>query len=263
MTPEKTAVADLGNSTLKIAIFSGSALRALRRFPWRDHPAALARAARWLNAAGIAELHLISVNPETTRLLARALSKRRIRLSPIPRRLPAGIRSRYDLLKIGMDRLSNIVAARLLYKQKNLVVFDSGTALTCDIIEGGTHTGGFIGAGLYTLLSALHHRTGQLPRMVGGKSRPPARPGRSTIPAMRGGAWLEFSGYAEAALRLAGRKSGRRHQVVVTGRGPDPFGRTLRPRIRDPLLTLKGAALILEDWNRRQRKTAPQTGAVH
>lgn len=240
----RIAVADLGNSVLKVALFEGDRPLSVRRFPWRDRPGAFDAASRWLKSTRQTGLHLISVNPGATRRLSAALKKCSLRLCPVPRRLPKGILSRYDRTAIGMDRLANIAAARCLYRHKNILVFDSGTALTCEIIEDRLHAGGFIAAGFCTLLSALHDRTGKLPRVVPRQTGPVRHPALSTRPAMAGGAWLEFSGGAEAAARLAEKRHGARYFLVVTGGGADPFAHSPRKRIRNPLLTLQGVRLL-------------------
>lgn len=65
---------------------------------------------------------------------------------------------------LGSDRLANIYAAKVLYKKTPLIVIDSGSATTFDILDKeGDFIGGVIMPGFGMQLSALTEKTSKLP----------------------------------------------------------------------------------------------------
>ena len=67
---------------------------------------------------------------------------------------------------IGTDRIANVCAASKLYEQRPLIVVDSGSATTFDIIDKeGAFIGGLIFPGLYMQLNALSNNTSKLPEL--------------------------------------------------------------------------------------------------
>ncbi len=71
---------------------------------------------------------------------------------------------------LGSDRLAAAVGARELFPERNLLVVDFGTAVTCDIVTaGGCYLGGSISPGLSMRLRALADYTGRLPLLSAGE----------------------------------------------------------------------------------------------
>ena len=65
---------------------------------------------------------------------------------------------------LGSDRVAAVVGAAKRYPQRNVLVIDSGTAITYDILTAkGEYLGGNISPGLNTRFRALHNFTGKLP----------------------------------------------------------------------------------------------------
>lgn len=72
---------------------------------------------------------------------------------------------------LGHDRIAAAVGANYLYRDKNLLVIDAGTALTYDFInDKNQYLGGNIAPGLEMRFKSLHHFTGKLP-LVKAKSQ--------------------------------------------------------------------------------------------
>ncbi len=70
----------------------------------------------------------------------------------------------YSPEQLGCDRLAAAVGAYTLYKNKEIILVDFGTAITIDFIsEDGRFLGGFISPGLSTRLRSLHDYTATLP----------------------------------------------------------------------------------------------------
>ena len=72
---------------------------------------------------------------------------------------------------LGSDRVAAVVGAVVRYPHRNLLVIDSGTAITYDIVtDKGEYLGGNISPGLKTRFRALHNFTGKLPLLQEDKS---------------------------------------------------------------------------------------------
>ena len=68
--------------------------------------------------------------------------------------IPFRIKIKYDLNKIGADRIANTVAV-INYKYKNCIIIDFGTATTFDVIKNNTYEGGVIFPGIKISLDSL------------------------------------------------------------------------------------------------------------
>lgn len=65
---------------------------------------------------------------------------------------------------LGLDRLAALMGAKAIYPHKNTLVIDAGTCITYDAIDlNGRYFGGSISPGLHMRLKALHTFTGKLP----------------------------------------------------------------------------------------------------
>jgi len=65
---------------------------------------------------------------------------------------------------LGLDRVAAVVGASSLYPSANLLVIDSGTAITYDLInEKGEYLGGAISPGIALRFKSLHQNTAKLP----------------------------------------------------------------------------------------------------
>lgn len=72
---------------------------------------------------------------------------------------------------LGSDRVAAVVGAAMRYPDRNILVIDSGTAITYDIVtDKGEYLGGNISPGLKTRFRALHNFTGKLPLLHEDKS---------------------------------------------------------------------------------------------
>lgn len=65
---------------------------------------------------------------------------------------------------LGCDRIAAAVGAWLHFPDRNLLIFDFGTAITADVVTArGEFLGGSIAPGLWMRLKAMHDFTGSLP----------------------------------------------------------------------------------------------------
>ena len=65
---------------------------------------------------------------------------------------------------LGLDRLAGLMGARHFYPAQNVLVIDAGTCITYDLIDQqDAYYGGSISPGMQLRLKSLHHFTGKLP----------------------------------------------------------------------------------------------------
>ena len=130
------------------------------------------------------------------------------------------LQSHYDRTALGLDRLANLVAARMIAKNRNLIILSSGTALTVDVMEGRRHVGGFILPGLGLLRESLYNRTDLLPLVIDKQEK--LGLGLTTEDAIRHGTTLLFEEGLSGVLRFIRRNRPKRYVVMTTGYGGFP-----------------------------------------
>ncbi|MBX3101100.1 MAG: type III pantothenate kinase [Bacteroidetes bacterium] len=121
---------------------------------------------------------------------------------------------------LGADRWAAINGAWALAQGKPAVVFDLGTALTCEVAQEGSYLGGSISPGLHLRLEALHRHTAQLP--LPDVAQTYHFPALNTREALLAGAvqgvFLEITG----RISLLTAQLGEHPQVYICG-GDAPF----------------------------------------
>ena len=68
---------------------------------------------------------------------------------------------------LGNDRIANVVAASVLYPNKNILIIDAGTCITIDFIDQNKeYQGGRISPGIEMRYKSLHKFTSNLPKLT-------------------------------------------------------------------------------------------------
>lgn len=235
-------VADIGNSRAKTAVFSGGELvelitttelnrgqlEGLRdKFPGLDN-AILSTVA--------------TVDPDIISWLKTSFPY----FLELSHQTPVPIRNNYLTPEtLGLDRLAAAIGAQELFPGKDLLVIDTGTAVTIDLVEaGGTFAGGNISPGLRSRFRALHDFTQNLPLVTATEEE--VGMGRTTEEAIHAGVIngmvLEIDGMIDLL-----RKQYPELQPVLTGGDALFFERRLKNRIFVKFeITLIGLNRILE-----------------
>ena len=130
--------------------------------------------------------------------------------------LDMGISLEYRTLSsLGIDRIVNAAAAFEKYHQA-LVVIDSGTATTFDVVTGdGRYTGGAIAPGMAMMRDALAEWTAQLPRVElawNGRAI-----GRSTVESLQSGIVAGYIALVEGMLDRIKQDAEQDLLVIATG----------------------------------------------
>ena len=156
--------------------------------------------------------------------------------------------------KVGIDRLLNVFAGgRMLASNQAVIVVDSGTATTVDLMTAGqTFRGGSILPGLRLSACAMHDYTARLPLLNIDEepSELPVLPGRNTEAAMRAGL---FIGQLGAVRELVSRLSTaavdqfaeiKPPAIIVTGGGGRQLVQHLAGATFIDSLALHGLAML-------------------
>ena len=147
--------------------------------------------------------------------------------------------------EVGADRLVNAVAGYQAFGGPLLIV-DSGTATTVDVVSGrGDYLGGVILPGITISIEALVTRTAKLPRIEMARPKNPI--GDSTVEAMRSGIYHGYVGQIRELIRVLSKELGGKVKVLATG-GLSHWIPAADVGIHKviPDLTLEGLRLIYE-----------------
>jgi type III pantothenate kinase len=149
----------------------------------------------------------------------RNLAKRHLKVDPIiigDEGVKIGVGVRTDNPKeVGADRLVTALGAVQKYKG-NLIIIDSGTATTFDVVSADKHfEGGIIAPGINLSVKALHEAAAQLPRIAIVK--PNKVIGKNTVEAMQSGIFWGYIGLIDGLVRKIIEEDGRDFTVIGTG----------------------------------------------
>jgi len=202
----------IGNTNTRFAWFLGHRLARSRIVP----TAAVCRG-RLPEPGRVTAVAVASVVPEATRVVhthMRAVAG----LEPfaVGPRTQTGLRFRYRRRDLGADRVCVAVGARRRFPDRDLVVFDFGTATTVNVVlREGIFAGGAILPGIQMSLDGLAAGTAALPRLLPGKRLSPVQ--LDTRAAMQAGVAALFAGGIDHIIGRVERDLGRPFLVLSTG----------------------------------------------
>lgn len=150
--------------------------------------------------------------------------------------------------EVGPDRIATALAA---YRSVGgaAVAVDLGTAVTVDFVNGrGEFAGGAISAGLDMMAEALSEKTAVLSRI---SPREPERAiGRTTVEAMNSGLFYGFVGMVDAVVEKVVKEAGPVPVISTGGAARLVSGKSRFIKEPDEHLTLKGVRIIYEEKTR-------------
>ncbi|MEP3654895.1 MAG: type III pantothenate kinase [Litorimonas sp.] len=149
----------------------------------------------------------------------RNLARRHLEVEPIiigETGVDVGIGVRVDNPEqVGADRLVTTLGAIQRYEGP-LIIIDSGTATTFDIVSADRHfEGGIIAPGINLSMRALHEAAAQLPRIE--IKKPDAVIGKNTVSAMQSGVFWGYIGLIDGLVRQIQKEDDRKFTVIGTG----------------------------------------------
>lgn len=107
-------------------------------------------------------------------------------------KLPFTFSEDLNVTGFGADRIIDITEALRLYPERNLVIFDLGTATTYEVLRNKTYIGGGILPGIDMSINALFGNTAKLPKVKFGK--PNSILGKDTVDQIRAGIFYGYAG---------------------------------------------------------------------
>jgi type III pantothenate kinase len=185
----------------------------------------------------------------------RNLARRYLHVEPlvIGENADLGIDIRIDKpSEAGADRLVNAIGAHVAYPG-DLVVIDSGTATTFDVIAAdGAFEGGVIAPGINLSMEALHQAAAKLPRVAIQRPRGNTAIGKDTVASMQSGVFWGYIALIEGLVARIKAEWGKPMTVIGTGGVASLFhGATTSIDHFDPDLTIRG---MLEIYRRNTAK---------
>ncbi len=152
-------VIDVGNTLTKFAIFSGNKLLEVEKVD----SVHLADIQQLVNRYGIKNAIISSVASMPANCQEYLANNGNLVL--FSSTMPLPIKNSYTTPEtLGSDRVAAAVAANLLYPNSNVLVVDSGTALTYEVITSNAeYLGGAISPGITMRFKSLNNYTSKLP----------------------------------------------------------------------------------------------------
>ncbi len=245
---------DIGNSTIKAALFHGEDLKRYFTLP-TDVEASVAayRHSFRHHLQGVApeRIGVVSVVPSLTGKVAEALQAETwIPVEHISSRLNLPFELCYASEQLGSDRLAAVAGAyyrlHATHTDQHVLVLDAGTAFTIEVLEGmQRYLGGLIAPGPQLMLQALHRNTAQLPAI----SLPDAAPliGTTTEEAIRAGVGYGFIELARGLLHRLQRELHPAPYTIATGGWASFLKEHLPEEVHDvaPHLVLEGVRFLM------------------
>lgn len=157
-----------------------------------------------IDPQAIEHIVMSSVVPDVNHTIASACIKY-FGLRPLI--LEAGVKTGLKILvhnpqELGADRVANAVGALELYQNRNLVIFDFGTANTaCIISKNKEYLGGLITPGIRLSMEVLEQRTAKLP--IVEIKVPTTMLGKNTIEQIQAGLYYPVVGMVREIVKEA------------------------------------------------------------
>ena len=148
--------------------------------------------------------------------------------------------------EVGADRLVNAVGAHGSYPGTPLIVIDSGTATTFDVVGAdGSFEGGIIAPGINLSMKALHEAAAKLPRVA--IQKPDHVIGRDTVAAMQSGVFWGYIDLIDGLVERVKAEYGHPMTVIATGGVASLFeGAAQKIDHFDGDITIKGLRILYD-----------------
>jgi len=210
---------DVGNTSTACAVFRGKTIVHRSHLPTPGKWAA-GHVSRLLPASLAGQTTAVivsSVVPALDRDLAASIRRATgIKALFLDHKTPAGIRLNIDKpSELGADRIADCAGALTLFPPP-LIVIDSGTATTFDLLNGRSeYCGGCIFPGIGIAIESLAQNTAKLKKIVFAVPRSPV--GTNTAASIRAGVYFGYIGTLQHLIACYRQILGPKSKVVATG----------------------------------------------
>ncbi|MDD5097152.1 MAG: type III pantothenate kinase [Candidatus Omnitrophica bacterium] len=237
---------DIGNTNISFGIFRGNSI--IKNFDLPSKLYSFNKLHKKIGSLKITDTAICSVVPELTKAITKDLTKISAKRSYIlGKNLKVPIKNLYqNPNQVGQDRLVNAYAGLIFYGAP-LIIIDSGTAITFDVIsKHQAYLGGLILPGLGISLASLNEKTALLPLV--SLKYPQNLIGRDTINSILSGVVLGAGALVNGLANKLKRKIGKNTFIIGTGGSIDLIKKYADLKIKiDHNLTLKGINLIYKN----------------
>ncbi|WP_315523286.1 type III pantothenate kinase [Fusobacterium massiliense] len=163
----------------------------------------------------------------------------------IEKKIPFTFAEGMNYSGFGADRIIDITEAMKKYPDKNLVIFDFGTATTYDVLKKGIYIGGGILPGIDMSINALYGNTAKLPRVK--FTTPNSVLGTDTMKQIQAAIFFGYAGQIKHIIKKIKEELDENIFVLATG----GLGKILSAEIDeideyDANLSLKGLYTLYE-----------------
>lgn len=118
--------------------------------------------------------------------------------------------------QLGIDRWLTLIGAAEIFPNKNVLIIDAGTATTVDLLAAnGQHQGGWILAGINTLITSILATTTQV--QANDKEQESVAFGKNTSENVHNAAWAATVGAVNLAISQAQQYGFVVDEVIFTG----------------------------------------------
>ncbi len=154
-------IIDIGNTSSKVAFAQGVTLGKIYKFMGDVSEKEIASLIEYEKP----EITILSSVKQISTSLLDYLKNNSSKFFILNDKTEIPIKNRYSTPEtLGTDRLASAVAANTLFPDKELIIFDFGTAMTVDFVNReGEFLGGNISLGLRMRFNAINHYTNKLP----------------------------------------------------------------------------------------------------
>ena len=234
----RTLTLDIGNTAVKYGCFEAAVLQETATSQVKDQ---LLAAIRRLQPHHAVVSSVAEPTTEWAAVLRKELRGTVLEFNPATTPLP--LHNAYATPHtLGADRLAAAVGAAWLRPGHDTLIVDAGTAIKCDLVEGGhTFWGGSIAPGLSMRFRALHAFTGRLPLAGMPEDITAAVPliGNDTLSAIRSG--VLNGTVAEVNSFIASYQQRYPALGVILAGGDAPF---FQPRLKGRIFGIPELVLI-------------------
>lgn len=249
-------VIDIGNTTISMSMYDGKDFKNTTTLSHFPELTSMSLSEVFLSVFGKVNLEgciISSVVEELTDVVYEAVTNRyKVNALILSSDLDIGVNLNIKNPElIGSDRLANLCAASSLYHKYPLVVVDSGTATTFDILDNkGAFIGGLIMPGFAMQLQSLHDHTSKLPVIdLENKIKVHKVICTTTKSQILSGVVRGHICSIEGLLEHCASELGEKPFVVITGGGAGIIQEYMskdKYDIVNTMLTLEGEKLIYE-----------------
>lgn len=248
--PQKIHLIDIGNTSATYGIAVQGKIVQTKSISINDFPKLFQKN----NKSGLKTDNLIviaSVVPEKTeKLISELNSCGKFEVLEIGKDIPVPVHSLYKKSsKLGIDRKIDAFGA-IKSNKLPCLVFDFGTALTCDLInEKGTFLGGLIIPGPATSLQSLLKNTALLPKVLQLKPEKGKPYGRNTQDCIQHGVIQAYAAMADGLIAKLSKEFKKKPHVIITGGFSSFIGKIIRSKAQvNPNHTLESMLKLYLHW---------------